>query len=295
MGLLRYLGCRFQRTLRQATMVTGRGYRTGQEVRVCFRPAPPDTGIVFVRDDLPAGDAIPARVDQVSCTQRRTTLGHLVRVEMVEHVLAALWGLKIDNCYILTDGPELPGMDGSAQHFVEALHRAGVSVQDSMKGIWTVQQPLSVQDDRGSLTLYPASDNQLHVSYLLDYGLAAPIPPQRHSETLTPQSFSANLAGCRTFLLEAEAEALRRQGIGQHISPADLLVFGRNGPVANRLRYADEPCRHKILDIVGDIALLGQDLAGHLIGCRSGHSHNVALVRNIVEAMTMHQPVLAAA
>ena len=119
----------------------------------------------------------------------------------------------------------------------------------------------------------------LTVSYVLDYGRGGPIPRQAVSVDLTPESFTRELAGCRTFLLEEEAVVLRAQGIGPHLTAADVLVFGRFGVTGNRLRFADEPARHKVLDLVGDLALTGADLAGHIVAYRSGHALNVELAK----------------
>ena len=119
----------------------------------------------------------------------------------------------------------------------------------------------------------------LRISYLLDYGLGSPIGWQVHTQTVTPERVINDVADCRTFLLEEEAVELQRQGLGARTKVTDLLVFGKAGPIGNRLRHANEPARHKILDVLGDLALLGQDLCGHLVAYRSGHPLNVELVR----------------
>ncbi|MCS6977807.1 MAG: UDP-3-O-acyl-N-acetylglucosamine deacetylase [Gemmatales bacterium] len=285
---LRCVGQRCQRTIRETVEVHGYGYRTGAAIRVRFRPACPGTGIVFVRTDVPGAKPISAAVGNVTGTNRRTTLGQPpAQVEMVEHVLAALHGLKIDNCLIEINGPELPGLDGSSRDFVRVLCAAGLRIQKAVRNIWAATEAITIVDGRGSLSLYPASAMELRASYLLDYGQPSPIPAQRQSAVVGPEGFLNEVASSRTFLLEAEAEALRGQGFGRNTSPADLLVFGTRGPINNRLRYADEPARHKILDIVGDLALFGEDLAGHVVGCRSGHSLNVALVRRLRETMEL--------
>jgi UDP-3-O-acyl-N-acetylglucosamine deacetylase len=122
---------------------------------------------------------------------------------------------------------------------------------------------------------------ELRISYLLDYGTVGPIPRQSCTLNVNPGEFVPGVAGCRTFVTEAEAEALRAQGIGKHLTPADLLVFGPRGVIDNRLRFANEPARHKILDLVGDLALCGFDLAGHAVAYRSGHALNVELARRL--------------
>jgi UDP-3-O-acyl-N-acetylglucosamine deacetylase len=240
-----------------------------------------------VRTDLGPRARIPASVDQVTGTQRRTTLGrHPIQVGLVEHVLAALAGLRIDNCTIELDGPEPPGLDGSAQVFVDLLRQAGVVLQPARRAAWSVTAPVVVRQNGATLALHPATGYELKASYILDYGLGSPIGRHIHTQTITPESFATNLAGCRTFLLEAEAVELRRQGLGARTKTSDLVIFGPGGPIQNRLRYADEPARHKILDLVGDLSLLGQDVRGHLVAYRSGHPLNVELVRVLARLLT---------
>jgi UDP-3-O-acyl N-acetylglucosamine deacetylase len=233
-----------------------------------------------VRGDLRPPVQIPARVERVTGTQRRTSLGHPpAEVSLVEHVLAALAGLRIDNCFVELNAPEPPGLDGSALGFVRALQRAGTVLQPARRAVCGVESPVLVTHNGASLALYPAAGDELKISYTLDYGLHAPIHRQAFTASITPETFANEVAGCRTFLLEAEAAELRRQGLGVRTTAADLLVFGRHGPIANRLRYANEPARHKVLDVVGDLSLLGLDVRGHLVAYRSGHPLNVELVR----------------
>jgi UDP-3-O-[3-hydroxymyristoyl] N-acetylglucosamine deacetylase len=256
------------------------GFLTGDLVRLRFVPAPPSSGVVFVRNDLFPPVSIPACLEEVSGTQRRTTVGSPpAQVGLVEHVLAALAGLRIDNCRIELNAPEPPGLDGSARGFVAALHDAGSVLQPARRPIHSVDAPVVVEHQGATLALYPADDDELTVSYILDYGPQAPIMPQRHSQVINPANFSQELAGCRTFLLESEAVELRRQGLGARITENDLVVFGQRGPLGNKLRFANEPARHKILDIVGDLSLLGHDLRGHVVAYRSGHPLNVELGR----------------
>jgi UDP-3-O-acyl N-acetylglucosamine deacetylase len=237
---------------------------------------------MFVRSDLRPRARIPARIDHVTGTQRRTTLGTgAAQVGLVEHVLAALAGLRVDNCLVELDAPEPPGLDGSARQFVQALWEAGVVPQPARKAVWATDRPVTVRQQGATLTLHPLPDPELRVSYLLDYGRGSPIDRQLHSHRIDPARFAQDLAGCRTFILEEEAAELRRQGLGAHATVRDLLVFGKGGPIGNRLRYADEPARHKILDLLGDLSLLGQDLTGHVVAYRSGHPLNIELVRTL--------------
>ncbi len=283
---MRKFGFRSQRTLARPATVTGRGLLSGAAVKLRFQPAPPSTGVVFVRADRPSPNQVPARVGFVTNTARRTTLGaDGVEVTLVEHVLAALAGLRIDNCYVELDGVEPPGLDGSAGEFVDALLDAGCVIQAVRRPIWCVAEPLTVSKDRSTITLYPASGPTLLLSYLLDYGPTGPIAFQRHTQTLTPLSFADELADCRTFILEEEAAGLRRQGIGQTLTTKDLVVFGPHGPLDTVLRWANEPARHKMLDLIGDLSLFGFDVAGHLVAYRSGHPLNVELVRALMERL----------
>jgi UDP-3-O-acyl N-acetylglucosamine deacetylase len=264
----------------------GVGYLTGASVRLRFAPAPPHTGVVFLRVDLGPAARIPARVEHVTGTQRRTTLGHPpVSVSLVEHVLAALAGLRIDNCFVELNAPEPPGLDGSAQRFVDCLQIAGARLQPARRAAWTVERPLVVSQQGATLTLHPAEGDELQISYLLDYGPFSALGQQLHTELVTPEAFANNLAGCRTFLLEEEALAFQRQGLGPRTQVTDLLVFGAHGPIHNHLRYADEPARHKVLDLIGDLSLLGHDVRGHVVAYRSGHPLNVELVRALAQQL----------
>src|SRR5579884_3807447 len=267
---VRRFSYRYQRTLARPAEVWGVGYLTGATVRLRFVPAPPSTGIVFVRTDLRPRQQVPAHIDQVTGTQRRTTLGHPpAQIGLVEHVLAALAGLRIDNCQVELNAPEPPGLDGSARGFVAALLDAGICRQGARRPIFGVQQSVVLAAGGATLALHPplgglfsrptetgiAGEHVLYLSYFLDYGPRSPIARQVHTQALTPGSFAQHLASCRTFILEEEAADLRRQGLGTRTSAADLLVFGPRGPVDNTLRFANEPARHKVLDLVGDLSL----------------------------------------
>jgi UDP-3-O-acyl N-acetylglucosamine deacetylase len=273
---------RHQRTLARPAEVVGVGYLTGANVRLRFLPAPAGTGVVFVRTDLAARPEIPACLGQVTGTNRRTTLGYAPRqVSLVEHVLAALSGLRIDNCHVELDAPEPPGLDGSAGHFVAAILGAGACLQPARRAVWTVERTILVRQPGAVLAIHPWTGADLKISYHLDYGVRSPLDRQRHTEVITPPSFAHALAGCRTFLLEAEAAELRRQGLGKRTQMTDLVVFGPSGPIDNPLRFANEPARHKILDVIGDLSLLNEDVRGHVVAYRSGHPLNVELARTL--------------
>jgi len=280
---VRILGHRPQRTLRTTVEVSGTGFLTGEHVTLRLVPAPEDHGVIFHRTDLPGLPAIPAHVRHVTGTSRRTTLGHAPReVGLVEHVLSALGGMRVDNCLVEVDAPEVPGMDGSAGAFTEAIIRAGVLTQSGSRLIMGVDRMTCIRAGNATLTLHPATNTGLLLSYILDYGSLSPIPRQMHTMEHSPEAYHSELSWCRTFLLREEADALLQQGLGSRTTLADLLVFSRHGVEGNRLRFGNEPARHKMLDLIGDINLLGFDLAGHLVGCRSGHPLNVELGRQMV-------------
>ncbi|MCS6865698.1 MAG: UDP-3-O-acyl-N-acetylglucosamine deacetylase [Gemmataceae bacterium] len=281
---MRILGYRSQRTLAAPVQIAGVGFITGAEVRVTLLPAAPDTGLVFRRIDRPGSPTIRAAVSSVTSTQRRTTLGPPdCGITLVEHILAALFGLRIDNCWIELHGPEPPGLDGSALGFVQAMCAVGAVRQAARRPIYTVREPVLVRSGGATLAVHPAAGLECVATYRLDYGWGAPLAPQTHTLRISPGEFARELAPCRTFLTESEVQALRQSGIGLHLGPADLLVFGAQGPIGNRVRFADEPARHKILDMIGDLALCGFDIAGHIIGYRSGHALNVELASRLVE------------
>jgi UDP-3-O-acyl N-acetylglucosamine deacetylase len=287
------LSYRAQQTLANSAEIRGVGYLTGALVTVRFAPAPAGTGVVLFRADLGPNARIPAHVDMVTGTQRRTTLGKPpVHVSLVEHVLAALAGLHIDNCLVEVNAPEPPGLDGSAQGFVDVLRQVGVRWQAARRAIWTPTSTIVVHSENASLALHPGECPELRASYLLDYGPLSPIVRQRHTQVICPESFANELASCRTFLLEEEGLALQRQGLGAGIKITDLLVFGPRGPIGNALRFGNEPARHKVLDMVGDLSLLGCDLTGHLVGYRSGHPLNVELARELLRRISAAQPGL---
>ncbi len=212
---------------------------------------------------------------------RRTTLRcDGAEVEMVEHVLAALAGLRIDNCEVWADGAEMPGMDGSSLAFVEALRRAGVENQSAPKPTLWVREVTRLGDDQQCwIEAHPRHGEALSVKFRLDYGRHSAIGRQTLEMRITPEAFQRELAPCRTFLLAEEAQWLRSQGLGLRATANDLLVFDAEGPIDNTLRFPDECVRHKVLDLVGDFALSGCDVMGHIVAHRSGHRLNAEMVR----------------
>jgi UDP-3-O-acyl N-acetylglucosamine deacetylase len=275
---------RRQRTIARPAAVAGFGFLTGAAVSVRFLPADDDFGIAFQRLDLPGSPPIPARLDFVVPRQRRTAISRQgATVEMVEHVMAALAGLEIDNCLVQIDGPEPPGCDGSSLDFVRALLDAGIIDQQSPKPLIVVSQEARVRGERddSEIAATPVARRTLVITFELDYGPRSPIRPQQLTVECSPEQFVTNLAFARTFVLEAEAEALRQQGYGSRVTEKDLLIFGPDGPIGNSLRAVNECVRHKILDCIGDFALLGCELHGHFRAYRSGHALNHAICRQV--------------
>lgn len=275
---------RLQRTIRQSAETSGIGYLTGRDVRIRFRPAAVNEGIEFRRTDCPGSKSIPARIEFAVHRQRRTAIERDgTAVEMIEHVMAALAGLWIDNCIVEIDGPEPPGLDGSSLRLAELLQSAGIVEQTAMRPTVIVGETVFVGEpqDESEITYRPSARPGMAITYHLDYGPRSPIRAQEYSIEITPESFMRELAFARTFLLEKEAVTLRAAGYGSRTSTRDLLIFGSGGPIDNELRAADECARHKILDCLGDFALLGCDIHGQISAYRSGHHLNRSIVRKL--------------
>lgn len=278
-----------QRTIGRPISVTGIGFFGGSDVELTFQPAGPNEGITFVRTDVATPVRIPAQIGYLAARRRRTALEHAgANVEMVEHVMAALFGLGIDNCEVRLNAPETPGCDGSSRVFVDRLLEAGTVEQGEPRRPFVVRRSVCVKGSGAVLAAYPGPPGRLLVSYVLDYGPASPIGLQSRAVDVNSDSFRYELAASRTFLLVEEAEQLRSQGIGTRVGYRDLLIFGPDGVVDNKLRYEDECVRHKILDMVGDLGLLGVPVEGHIVAYKSGHRLNADLVRALLKA---HQPV----
>ncbi|MBS0263234.1 MAG: UDP-3-O-acyl-N-acetylglucosamine deacetylase [Planctomycetes bacterium] len=275
---------RTQRTIATTAQVTGVGFLTGADITLRFIPAEAGHGVAFTRTDKQFAPPIPAVVSYTVPRSRRTAISRCgVVVEMVEHVLAALAGLQIDNCLVELDGPEPPGCDGSSLQFAEALLQAGIVDQGAPRERLELRRDVVVYGDEADQSVYgtPAADGHLHIRYSLDYGADSPIQPQHYEVTVTPQNFIDQIMFARTFVLEHEAHALRAQGYGKRTTARDLLIFGAQGVIDNSLRCPDECARHKILDCIGDFALAGCDLSGYVDAHRTGHQLNAEFVRRV--------------
>ncbi len=273
---------RVQNTIGKPVTLTGFGYWSGQDVSVEFRPAAENTGIRFVRCDLPGQPAIPALIGYRTQSPRRTTICQgSATAEMIEHIMAALYALQVDNCEVAVNRPEMPGFDGSCQTFVEALDQAGVCPQTALKSQIRVKETLRIGDDEDCwIQIEP--DEEFRVTYYLDYPQPQ-IGRQSLDLTITSDTFRNEISPARTFLLKHEAQWLLQQGLGARVSYQHVLVFDESGPIDNELRFANECVRHKTLDVVGDFALSGHEILGHVTASRSGHRLNGELVRRLLQ------------
>jgi UDP-3-O-[3-hydroxymyristoyl] N-acetylglucosamine deacetylase len=288
---------RCQRTLCRPVAVDGFGYFSGRDIRVEFRPARANAGIVFVRRDLGVTARVPVSPALRIDVPRRTTLEWRgIRVEMIEHVLAALAGLQIDNCEVWVNAPEMPGCDGSSQMFVEALDTAGtVEAAETVRQI-RVAHAMRVGNDDNWIEARPSRGNRLSVSFDLDYSTHPAIGHQKFALDVNPDSFRAEVAPCRTFIPEEVAHAMVDQGLGLRVTSQNLLIFGPNGPIENTLRFPDECVRHKVLDVVGDLALTGCEVIADVVAYRSGHRLHAELAQQLLEhAGTKNRKVRAVA
>lgn len=244
-----------------------------------FKPAPENTGIVFRRTDIEGSPRVEAKiVNRVSGPRRTTLVKDGCSVEMVEHVLSALAGLKIDNCEILTDRAEMPGMDGSSLPFVDALMKAGTVQLDAQKKVTRVTESVRVGDNQSWIQLEPSENNRFELCFELDYPTCPSIGQQTFTSTLNLDRYRSSIAPARTFVLKNEADQLLRQGLGARVTYEDILIFDNNGPIGNTLRFSDECARHKVLDMIGDFSLLGTDIIGKFTAFKSGHRLNSQVV-----------------
>ena len=281
---------RQQATIASTVSVSGFGFWSGQDVTIDFHPADSDSGITFVRVDLPDQPRISAEVRHRIQGPRRTTLvDNGCAVEMVEHVLAALAGLQIDNCEVHVNRAEMPGCDGSSLAFTKALKSAGLVAQTANPKQITVTQPIRVGDDQSWIEARPNSDGQYRLTFDLDYPAEPAIGSQTYTYELSQDSFETEIAPARTFVLAAEAEALRSKGLGRRVTEQDVLVFDHAGPINNTLRFPNECARHKALDMIGDFSLAGADLVGDFVASRSGHLLNSQMVFALLSQATSTQ------
>jgi len=268
-----------QKTIHKSFTLEGKGLQTGKPVKAFFYPGEKNEGIVFARNDLEGKPLI--RLSDLSSfkTDRRTMVGgELIFVETVEHVLAALWGAGIDNIKIEMDASEPPALDGSAEGFLKALKEAGILEEDAPRNVIEIKEPVWVEEKESFLGVFPGAS--FKISYLLEYPAPA-IGKQFFTKEVDGEVFEKEIAPARTFCLKEEAEELLRQGYGKGADLKNTLVMDESGPMENTLRFPDEPVRHKVLDLIGDLYLLARPIKGRVIAVRSGHALNLKLVEKL--------------
>ena len=272
-----------QRTIAEKVSCTGVGLHSGAPVQLTLLPARVDTGIVIVRNERDRRVAIPARAAAVCSTQFATTLGRGdATVSTVEHLLAACYGLGIDNARVVVEGPELPVMDGSAASFVYLIRSAGIFEQPDRRRILRFRRPVEVRDGDRWIRVEPARD--FRISYAIDFEHPAIGRQEFHVDGWDPVQFEREIAGARTFGFLRDVRALWDAGFAKGGSFENTVVLGDDGPLnGGGLRWPDEFVRHKVLDLYGDLALLGTAIQGHIRVERGGHSMHLALVSAILD------------
>jgi UDP-3-O-acyl N-acetylglucosamine deacetylase len=279
-----------QRTIRKPVSLDGIGLHSGRRVRVTLSPAPPNSGIVFRAEGHP--DSIPAAPDSVVNSHYATTIGRNgVRIQTIEHLMAAAAGLGIDNLGVEVEGNEIPAGDGSAKPFVNLLIQAGRQQQSALRRPIVVPYAIRVGDERRWLEIAPA--DTFCITYTLDNEHPA-IGRQKLSSAPTERIFIEEFAPARTYAFLKDVGRMRKNGLARGGSLENAVVVG-NRDVVNGLRYRDEFVRHKILDLIGDLALLGRPLLGHVVACNAGHALNFDLVVAVQRAAGLERRPAGAA
>ena len=294
-----------QQTLKGAVTLSGVGLHTGAEVNMTMRPANPGFGIRFQRIDLPEKPVVKADADLVVDTSRGTTLEHNgARVSTIEHTMAALVGMGVDNVLIELDGPEVPIMDGSAQEFIEAIDSVGVQEQEAKRIVYTIDQNIHYYDPVKNVDMLAVPSSDYQITTLIDFN--SPVLGTQHATLKHISEFRDEIAPCRTFCFLHELEYLLDNNLikGGDVSNAIVVVdkvvsqeelsrlakvFNKNkievkheGILNNiQLHFPNEPARHKLLDVVGDLALVGHQIKAHIIASRPGHASNVEFAKKI--------------
>jgi UDP-3-O-[3-hydroxymyristoyl] N-acetylglucosamine deacetylase/3-hydroxyacyl-[acyl-carrier-protein] dehydratase len=273
---------RAQRTLRTAVELSGRGLHSGELVDVRILPAPQDTGVEFFRTDLSDAVPIPAHIRFHSLKERRTRLQRGgAQVDTVEHLLAVCSGLQVDNLRVELSGPELPGLDGSGKTLVDLFQQAGAVDQRAKVREFRLEQPIYVRDQDATLVALPAETPGLTLQYIASF-TDPDVEGGSYQIQVNPDSFAREIAPARTFCLASEVDQLRAAGLGKGATRENTVVLGDPQTV---LRMPGEPVRHKMLDLLGDLHLLGAELQAHVIATRSGHKTNADLVRRLLDLM----------
>lgn len=270
-----------QRTIRESVECVGIGLHSGRKISLRVKPAPVDTGIVFSRIDLPGSAPLQASVENVVDTSFATTIGKdNVRVSTIEHLMASFAGLGIDNAFVEVDAPEVPIMDGSAAPFLFLLKSGGIKIQDASKRFLVIKKPIKVEEKEGFARLLPSKEFKVSCSIDFNHPM---LKKQSFGMSFSDTLFEKEISRARTFGFLKDVEDLREKGLikGGSLDSAvvidDFRVLNSEG-----LRYKDEFVRHKVLDAIGDISLLGMPVIGHLETCRPGHRLNHELTMAVL-------------
>ncbi|MBR0237157.1 MAG: UDP-3-O-[Thermoguttaceae bacterium] len=286
-----------QKTLNKPVSLEGFGFWRCDDVVVTLTPADPDTGVVFIRDDIPSAPKIPARLENRMTVERRTSLGiqndgkTIVQVDMVEHLMAALFAAGITNCCVRVNSQELPALDGSALPYVDAINSVGTVEQPGERKRIRVTQSIRVGTDKSYLEVEPPKPEDLTstICYELDYPHCSDIGKQVFSAEFVPDVLQKEIAPARTFATQDEAKVLQSAGLCQRVSPQNCLVFTGTGVLENQLRFPNECARHKVLDFTGDLYLGGIEWTGRFHGVGSGHALNCQLLEKLLQSVTRRQ------
>ncbi|QLY24219.1 UDP-3-O-acyl-N-acetylglucosamine deacetylase [Bdellovibrio sp. KM01] len=279
-----------QKTIRKKTMVNGIGIHSGDACTLTFRPAPPDTGVYFIRKDLPGSPSLKVTAKNVQATSHQTTIGgEAFSVATIEHCLSALSALRIDNLFIELDGPEIPICDGSAGEFLKALLEVGIVEQDQPRKYCYITEPIYFSE--GEKHAYVVPYHGLRVTVTIDFAHPL-IGKQTIDLDINEQSFGRDIASARTFGFLKDVEALQARGLAKGGSLDNCVVLD-DGAVVNPegLRWADEFVRHKALDALGDLVTLEMPLMGHVVLYKAGHDVMNKLVKKIWDSPTSYRHV----
>lgn len=279
--------CVKQRTLQRPVEISGIGIFTGEKSTLRLTPSEADTGVLFQRQDLPHQPFFPATLDYVQGTPRCTMLGvQGVLVQTVEHLLATLKAYQIDNVLVEIDGPEVPILDGSAQPFVQLIEKGGVCLLDEVRPQGRLEAPVYWSQNDTHLIAIPS--DEYRISYTLHYPHCDLIGTQYYSFVVNEENFKEQIAPCRTFSLYEEIAPLIKQGFLKKGGLENGILIKDNA-VANPggLRFKDEMVRHKILDLIGDLSLMGLSFSAHVFAIRSGHASNVAFAKELAKHIKM--------
>ena len=278
---------RFETTVQRPVEAAGVGLHSGVPVRIRIQPAPVSTGIVFVRTDLdnfqiPANWRYVARVSYATSLMRQGVL-----ISTTEHLLSVFYSSGIDNAYVEIDNLEVPILDGSGKPFVELLRQAGIRTYRRKRKYLRIRRPISVEENGKRITILPAESFRLTCDTFFQHPL---VGGQSLEMEVTPERYASHIAPARTFGFEYELDQLRNMGLIRGASLENAVCFNRDSVMnPEGLRFADECCRHKALDLIGDLALLGKPLLGHVIAERAGHAMHAALVARIMSDPSLYE------